>query len=152
MAGILGGIAVASAQLHHIFLRTEHARDNHLVQRNALDIKAVEEGLTDILQEHGGARHQVWYAGIQRIDVIIRIGTDIHQFAFARFGILAVTYRRDAPLLCCGELDGISIGKSFRITGYGTDAMVFLGGRRNVEGGRRIVCYGNIFLLVRCAP
>jgi hypothetical protein len=67
----------------------------------ALHIQTIEESLTDILQEHRSARHQIRDAGVQRIDVIIGIGPDINEFSLARLGIFAVTYRRYAPLMGC---------------------------------------------------
>ena len=119
MAGVLGGIAVAPAELHHIVLRAQHARDDEFMEGHTFHVEAVEERLTDILQKHGGPGHQIRNAGVERIDVIIRIGTHIDELTLARLGIGAILYRRDAPPIGCHQLNGIRIGESRRITGNG---------------------------------
>ena len=123
MTGILGGIAITSAQLRHILLRTQYAGDYHLMQRYTLDIKTIVECLSDILQKNSCTRHQIRDAGIQRVDVIIWIGSDIHQFALTGLGILTVSDRCDSPLLRCHQLDSIGIGKGNGVVGHGTDAV-----------------------------
>lgn len=123
MAGILRGIAVAPAQLNDILLRAQHAGDNHLMQRHTLDIERVVERLADILEQNGCSRHQIRNAGIQRIDVIIRIGANIDQFTLAHLGILAVLDGRYAPLLGSSQLYTVGVGKGFGIAGDTEDAV-----------------------------
>ncbi len=133
VTGVLGGIAVTAAQFGDILLRTEHTGHNDLMHGDALDIQTVEERLTDILQQHGGTRHQVGNAGVKRVDMEIGIGAHIDQFALTRLGILTVLDRRDAPLLGSHQLYGIGIGKRLGIAGDGSYLMD--GGTRKVEGG-----------------
>ena len=48
MARVLGGIAIASAELRHIVLCAEDARHDNLVQRDALDLQRVEISTPDV--------------------------------------------------------------------------------------------------------
>ena len=126
MTGVLGGIAVTATQLHHIVLRTKHAGDNQLVEGHTLHVETVEERLADVLQQDGSSRHEVWDARIERIDMIIGIGTDIDQFALAALCVFTVLDGSDAPLLGSHQLYGIGIRKGGRITGHREDAMGLL--------------------------
>ena len=49
MAGVLGSIAVESAQSSHVLLCAQHTGDNKTVKRNTLDIEGVKESLAYIL-------------------------------------------------------------------------------------------------------
>ena len=62
MAGVLCGIAIATAQLHHVLLRPQHTGDNDLMKGHTFHVKTVEEGLSDVLQQHRGTWHQIGYA------------------------------------------------------------------------------------------
>ena len=130
MAGVLGGITVTATQLCDIVLRTEHAGDNQLVEGHTLHIETVEERLADVLQQDGSSRHEIWDARLERIDMEIRIGTNIDQFALTALCVLTVLDGCDAPLLGSHQLYGIGIRKSGRITGHREDAMMLfaLGG------------------------
>ena len=99
MARVLSGIAVATTQFGHIVLRTEHTGDDDLMKGYALHVEAVEECLSDVLQQHGGMGHQIGYAGIKGIDVIIGIGSHIDQLALTRLSILTVLDGLDAPAI-----------------------------------------------------
>ena len=123
VTGVLGGITITTAQFGDILLRTEYTGHNQLMHGDTLDIKAVEEGLSDILQQHSGTRHQIRDAGVKRVDVVIGIRPHIDQFALTRLSILTVLDRRDAPLLGSHQLHGIRIGKSLSIAGNRQDAM-----------------------------
>ena len=50
VARVLGSITVVSAQLGYIGLGTQHAGNNGAMQVDALNVQAVEECLSDILQ------------------------------------------------------------------------------------------------------
>lgn len=129
MARLLGGIAVTTAKLHYILLRTKHAGDNQFVERNALHIETIEEGLTDVLQQYGSTRHEVRDARIEGINMVIGIGTNVHELTLAHLGILAILDRTNAPLLGSNELYGIGIWERSGITRYGKNPMVLLLGR-----------------------
>ena len=125
MARVLGGIAIATTQFDHIFLRAKHAGDDEFVERYTLDIKAVEEGLSDILQQNGCMGNEVWDARIERVDMIIGRGVDIDEFALASLGIRPVLHRTNAPLTGSGELQVVGVGESHSIVGNREDAVWF---------------------------
>ena len=84
MAGVLRGIAVAPAELHHILLSAEDAGDDDLMQGHTLDVEAIEEGLADVLEQDGSTRHEIGNARIERIDVEIGVRPNIDEFTLAR--------------------------------------------------------------------
>ena len=96
------------------------------MQGHALDIEAVEKCLTDVLQQDGGSRHEIGDARIERINMIIWIGTHIDQFPLARLGIGTIPYRRDTPLVGSRQLQAVGIGESLLVIGYGIDSMLDL--------------------------
>ena len=124
MTGVLRRIAVAPTKLRHILLRTKHAGDDNLMQRHALDVEAVEERLADVLQQYGGTRHKIRNAGIKRIDMVIRVGTDVDQLAFARLSILAVSHRRDTPSVGGRQLKAVGIWEGHSVVGHRTDLVI----------------------------
>lgn len=52
VAGVLGGIAIASTELRHIILGAEDARHDDLMERDALDLQGIEISPADVLQQH----------------------------------------------------------------------------------------------------
>ena len=126
MAGVLSGIAVATTELGHIVLRTEHTRNDDLMERYALHIETVEESLTNILQQYSSMGHEIGNTRIEGIDMIIRIGTHIDQLTLSRFCILTVPDRRDTPTVSSSQLKAVGVGKSLGIAGNRTDAVVFI--------------------------
>ena len=72
MARVLSGIAVATTQFYHIFLRTEHTGNYQLMEGHTLHVKTIVEGLSDVLQQDGCMGHQIRNAGIKRVDMIVR--------------------------------------------------------------------------------
>ena len=133
MAGLLCSIAITTTQLDHIFLRAEYAGNNQFMHGDTLNIKAVEKCLTDILQENSSTRHEIWNAGIERIDMEIGVRADINQFTLTGLGILTILNRRYAPLLGSNQLNGIGIRECFSIAGNGSYFVE--GGTSKVYGG-----------------
>ena len=101
VAGVLCGVAVATTEFHNIVLRTEHTSDDDLMEGHTLDVEAIEKRLSDVLQQYGSTRHLIGYAGIEGIDMEIRIGTYINQFTLTRLSILTVLDGCDAPAVSC---------------------------------------------------
>ena len=133
MAGLLCSIAITTTQLDHIFLRAKYAGNNQFMHGDTLNIKAVEESLTDILQENSSTRHEIWNAGIERINMEIGIRADINQFTLTGFSILTILNRRYAPLLGSNQLYSIGIRECFSIT---RNRSYFVeGGTSKVYGG-----------------
>ena len=148
VARVLCRIAVTPTEFGDILLRAEYTGDDDLMQGHTLHIKAVEEGLPDILQQHSRTGYEIGNARIERIDVIIRIGCHIDQFALTGLGIGAIGYRRDAPLCRRCQLEAIGIWESLLIVGYGKNPVIGftiggfttydLGLRCSVAGGSRL--------------
>lgn len=52
VAGVLGGIAIASTEFRYIILGTENARHDDLMERDALDLQGIEISPADVLKQH----------------------------------------------------------------------------------------------------
>ena len=123
MTGVFCGVTIAPTEFDYIFLRTEYTGDDDLMKGQSLDVKAIEESLTDILKEYCSTWHQIRDAGVQGINMVIGIGTDIHEFAFARLCVFAVLDGGYAPFLSGRELDSVGIGEGLGIAGYRANLM-----------------------------
>ena len=77
MARVVARIKVVPAQAFYVFLATQDAGDDDLVEGHPLYIERVEERACDVLQQYAGTRHQIWYALAQRVNMEIRVGADI---------------------------------------------------------------------------
>ena len=77
VAGVLGGVAITPTQAGYVLLGTQDAGDDDAVQGNALDIEAVLKGAADVVEQDAGTGHEIGNGGIERIDVVVRTGTDI---------------------------------------------------------------------------
>ena len=126
VARVVGGIAVVALQTGHIVLGAQDAGNDELVQGHPLHIEAVVECLTDILEQHGSAWHQIGNGAVEFVDMIVGTLADIHQFFLACLGILAVLDGLDAPLVGSHNLRLLQVGEGVFITGHAIDAMLLL--------------------------
>ena len=124
MARLLGGIAVTTAKLHYILLRTKHAGDNELMERDMLDIQTVEELPTDVVEQYCGPRHKIRDAPFQRVDMVIRTCTDIDQLRLALLRFLPVAYYRNAILLGIGKLYVVGVGERLAVAEHANNGML----------------------------
>lgn len=111
-------------QLGHIVHGTQDAGDDELVEGNTLDIEAVVEGLTYVLQQDGSTWHQIRNAAGQPIDMIERTLADVDKFLFALLGIFAVLDGTHAPLLGSDNLHALAVGERYFIVWNAADRMV----------------------------
>ena len=154
MTGILRSITITPTEFHHILLRAEHAGNNDLMQRHTLYVETIEECLPNILQQYGCTRHEIGYARIKRINVVIRVGSHINEFAFALLSISTVLNRRDAPTIGGSQLQAIGIWKGFMVIGHGMNLVIrrfpLSGGqfrlrrRRNGRRARMVTGFGHL--------
>ena len=154
MTGVLRRITVTPTEFRHVLLRAEHAGNNDLMQRYTLHVETIEERLPNILQQYGCTRYEIVYARIKRIDVVIRVGSHINEFAFALLSISTVLNRRDAPTIGGSQLQAIGIWKGFMVIGHGMNLVIRrfpLGGgqfrlrrRRNGRRARMVTGFGHL--------
>lgn len=72
MAAALGGIAITATQFINIFLTTQYAGYNQLIDGYSLDIKTIIESLTYVLQQYCRTRHKIRQGTPEMIYMIIR--------------------------------------------------------------------------------
>lgn len=73
MATVLGGVGIMTTKLLHVVLAAHHTGDNHLMKRDSLMLKTVEEVAADVLQQDGSTGNEIGLAVAQTIDVEIKL-------------------------------------------------------------------------------
>ena len=95
------------------------------MQGYALHGQGIEVVASDLLQEAGGARHQVGYAARHAtVYHVIGVGANIDKFGLARFGLLAVAHGAHAPTAGCHYLNALNVGEALVVAVYAPDGMV----------------------------
>ena len=125
MARVVRSIAVVTLQTSHVVLGAQDAGNDELVQGHALHVEAVEESLSDVLQQQGSTRHEVRNGTVELIDMIVGTLANIHQFLLAGFGILTVLDRLDTPLVSCHYLHALTVREGRLVVGNRENAVVF---------------------------
>lgn len=123
VAGVLGGVTITPTQAGYVLLGTQDAGDNDAMQGKALEIEAVLKGSANIVEQNAGTGHEIRDGGIQRIDMVVRTGTDIDKFLHALFSILTVPNGSDAPLVSDGQLLVIAVRELHMIARHTIDAV-----------------------------
>lgn len=111
MATVFCGVAVTVAQLGNIVTCAEHACHYQLVQWNAFDLQAVEIRPAYVLQQHCGTWHEIWYAAVELVYMIIRIAAHIHKFFHAVLRLCTVIHRRNSVASGSSHLHAVAVGK-----------------------------------------
>ena len=123
VAGAVGGVLVVALQTGDVVHRAQHAGDDKLIEGHSLDIKAIVESLSDVLEQDGGTWHEVRNAAGEAVNVVVRTLADIDQFLLTVFGISTVLYWPDAPMLGSHYLYGLTVRERRLVVRDGADGM-----------------------------
>ena len=123
VAGAVGGVLVVALQTGDVVHRAQHAGDDKLIEGHSLDIEAIVEGLSDVLEQDGGTRHEVRNAAGEAVNVVVRTLADIDQFLLTMLSIGTVLDRLDAPMLGSHNLYGLTVWERRLVVRDGADGM-----------------------------
>ena len=123
VARTLGSILVMALQTGNIVLGAQHTGNDELLKGDTLDIKAIVESLTDVLQQQSSTRHQIGNATTETIDMPIGTLTNVDKFLFALLGILTILDRTDTPALCSYNLYTLAVRECLLVIGHREYAM-----------------------------
>ena len=123
VARTVGGILVVTLQPSHIVHGAKHAGDNELVEGNSLGIETVEEGLSDVVQKHGGTGYKVGNGAGETVDVVVGTLSNVDEFLLTMFGIFTVFDGLHTPTLSGDNLYALTVGEGCFVVGDAADAV-----------------------------